>query len=64
LIDERVNEVVLNTESTPLCYDEILEALDNGEEAIIAIFLDISKAFDRVWHRVCSVNYMRLASSE
>ena len=30
-------------------YDQFARALDNGKE-VIAIFCDISKAFDRVWH--------------
>ena len=31
-------------------YDSFCEAVDNGKEVRV-VFLDISKAFDRVWHR-------------
>ena len=31
-------------------YNEICQALDDGKE-VRAVFCDISKAFDRVWHR-------------
>ena len=31
-------------------YDTILKAIDEGKE-VRAVFCDISKAFDRVWHR-------------
>ena len=31
-------------------YNEIFQALDGGKE-VRAVFCDISKAFDRVWHR-------------
>jgi hypothetical protein len=31
-------------------YDYILKAMDGGKEIIFS-FCDVSKAFDRVWHR-------------
>ena len=41
--DSTINQLIILT-------DTILTAFENGKEAH-AVFLDISKAFDRVWHR-------------
>ena len=42
-MDSTINQLILVTR-------KIYTAIDNGQDVSIA-FLDISKAFDRVWHR-------------
>ena len=42
-MDSAMNQLILVTH-------KIYTAIDNGQDVSI-VFLDISKAFDRVWHR-------------
>jgi hypothetical protein len=43
LKDSTTNQLLHNT-------NDIINSFENGQETIV-VFMDISKAFDRVWHK-------------